>query len=243
MVKELLILFSENSIVLIAFLVIFLFLVIFEKNSSVRALLLYPSIVVLVIVLNPIVLGTAVKFMSATRLVRLYWLFPITVILAYACVKIIERYEQKPFRHMMISCMVVLVIMIMGKYIFSEQNFTESENMYKLPDETIAICEAIAEDGYAGRLVPSIATVDTIRQFDSNIELAYGRNSSGIYRDIGAVINAPAIETKEVKAYFIKEDYGYILIDKSKDIHGEFEEEGFVLLLETENHWLFKYVE
>lgn len=243
MVKELFILFSENSIMFIAFLVVLLFLLIFEKNSSVRSLVLFPSIVVILIVLTPLVLEIAVKFMTVARVVRLYWLFPVTVVLAHVCVKFIERYEYKSFRYMMISCTLVLVIMIMGKYMFSEQNFTESENVYKLPDETIAVCEAIAEDGYAGRLVPSIVTVATIRQYDSNIKLAFGRNSRGIYKDIGDVMNSSVIEAQEVKRYFVKEDYGYILVDKSKDIHGEFEDMGFVLLLETENHWLFKYVE
>lgn len=60
----------------------------------------------------------------------------------------------------------------------------------------------------------------------SNIELAYGRNSSGIYRDICAVMNASAIDVQEVKAHFAK-DYRYILIDKSKDIHGDLKKKNF----------------
>lgn len=242
-VKELFDIFNENSIVFVVFLVALVTIILFFKDKQAKELLVYPALVVLLVVLNPLVIEIGTKFFAITRVVRLYWLFPITVVLAYVCVRLVEHYGKKCVEYIVVMILLLGVIVGTGKYMFSHDNFLRAENIYKLPDETIAICEAIEQDGYNGILVPSIELVDTIRQYDAQINMAYGRNSRGIYTGIGEVLNQPTIEVELINEYFATEEYGYLLINKNKELNEALLDQSFCLLLETEEHWLYKYAD
>lgn len=240
-VKELFFLFNENSTMFVVFLVALTIIMVFFEDRHVKELLVFPSLIILLIVLNPMVLTIGTRLFAITRVVRLYWLFPIVVVLAYLCAKLLECFAKKRISSIAMTVLLVGLIIGQGKYMFSDENFATAENMYKLPDETVIICEAIKEDGYEGILVPSVELVDTIRQYDANIKLAYGRNPNGNYVGIGEVLNQSTIEVELLEKYFGTEDYTYLLINKVRQPDVEMLDKDFSLICETNNHWLYKY--
>ena len=109
---------------------------------------------------------------------RMFWLLPTTVVTAYTAVQILMQAEGKIKRYLLLLAMFT-VVMLTGSIVYNGTVFDRKQNWYKLPQDTVDICDIIeqdaAENGISGKkLITVNDLVSSIRQYDANILMPYG---------------------------------------------------------------------
>ena len=239
-VKNLYDLFTEGSWIIFIFAATLILALFLNKNKVYFRYYFIPAILILFIVLNPFVINKIVNYFSPYRMVRVWWLLPIVAVLAYFFVTVIYLKNSKIFKYISAS-IIVLGIIFLGSYMFTSNNFVKAENIYKVPNEVIEICDAIEQDGNEGSLLASTEYVEYYRQYDANIVLDYGRKatSSGEY-----YVKMTESEY-DVEWLVLNMDYydsKYLVLCKNRIIPNDMELYGFHTMKETETHILYKYL-
>jgi len=111
-------------------------------------------------------------FFPANRYFRLLWILPIFFIIAFAGAELSKKGGE-----ILILC--ILIIILSGSCIFTEDNFQVADNIYKIPQEAIEICiffqstEEYKMENFKVSVDPQISSY--IRQYDADIMLHFGR--------------------------------------------------------------------
>ncbi len=254
LVKEIFLLFAGNVKIVVAAFVVMLFFLLLPGHKKLKQYFLWPSVVVLLLINNPLTIHFIVQkgLMAYNRYVRLYWLLPIGFLLAYLCVQLISR--MKAWRKYAAALLCVCVIVGTGSYMFTEESYTKMTNPYKVPDDVISICDQIQEDVTADgkkpddvRIVVSTTYSGYIHQYDGRLKTLYGRyNDSPIYREIAAnmmlLMDAPELDVEAITTGAREGDCDYIVVDARKPKIGTFKEYGYEKLSETKNYIIYKMI-
>lgn len=109
---------------------------------------------------------------------RMFWLLPTTIVTAYTAVLILMQVEEKFKRYLLLFVMLV-VIVLTGTNVYNGIIFDRKQNNYKLPQDTVDICDMIEADAAANgishkKLITVNELITTIRQYDAEILMPYG---------------------------------------------------------------------
>ena len=242
-------LFSQGSIAVPVGIILLLALTLFSSNRLIKNYIAFPSIIILVFINNPLSIKWIVEsgIMIPERFVRVYWLIPFVFIFAYVF-SMITTWKKNQIIKMPIAVILVLFIVFMGKYMFTEDVFTPMANLYKIPQDAIDVCELIEEDvSKQGKDIRQIRTVvpssleSYIRQYDANIKLLYGRNETvGGAEYIRELMKENELMVDELTSGCLEFKCYYIVVDKTKPKVGDFESGGYKILGETDNYSIYK---
>ncbi len=179
-----------NNRFLILYVISLLYLFFFEKEK--RRILVYPSLLLSFLILNPLLYQTVYSKMLDTSYWRMFWLLPIVPVIAAAVVCLTSRIKHKTLKTTL-ALLLCLVIAGNGYYIYHHPltSFEEATNPYKIPQETIDIID------YLHTIEPTPAVVMPpdlylyAKQYTADIHLMYGRDAEGyitaIYNEHQAV--------------------------------------------------------
>ena len=98
----------------------------------------------LLIVFNPMMWIVVDKLGLDDEYYRFFWLIPITPLVAYTGTTLVLKAQKKTLRAM-IFCGTILTVVLCGQSVFS-RSWDTIDNIYKIPDEVIEICEIIRVD-------------------------------------------------------------------------------------------------
>lgn len=104
---------------------------------------LYGAFLVL-IVFNPLIWRVVDLLGMDDEYYRFLWLIPVTPLAAYALATLVTKLQKRTLR-LLALVGAVGVIVFTGKSIFS-RSWEPMDNIYKIPDEVIEICEIIRAD-------------------------------------------------------------------------------------------------
>ncbi len=109
---------------------------------------------------------------------RMFWLLPAVVVTGYVAVQMLMQMETKVKRYFLLGLMLVVIAMT-GTFVYNDANFDPKQNNYKLPNDTVQICDIINADASANgietkKLLVSNELLTTIRQYDASILMPYG---------------------------------------------------------------------
>ena len=129
-----------------------------------------------ILIYNPIFVYIAYIFLKRANVyVRLYYtLFP-ELCMAYVLTLIIFKLEGKKKQAL---CGVICggIIMRCGTPYPQIANFSKSENIYKIPQEVVELCDMVNEDAEESpKVVADEGVIVYIRQYSSRIQMLYGR--------------------------------------------------------------------
>lgn len=122
--KEILTIFMDYSgkgIYPFLFLAALIYLLATEKDSKIRRVLLESSLVITVLFFFPLFKMVMDKVEEAGTYYRILWLLPMTVVIAYAGVKLIGRHTRIGLAAM------VIVLVLGGEYLYKSQYVTRAE--------------------------------------------------------------------------------------------------------------------
>lgn len=253
-IEEIWRLFVGDGTVVVTALIVMLLFLLWPGNKRIKRFLLYPSLVVLIFINNPLSIYYIVdkNLMAYTRYVRLYWLLPISFVLAYLCVKLVAR--AKKWRRIAVAILCSGIVIYMGNYMFTEDSYNKMTNLYKVPDDVIEICDFIEEDIKVtdSKLEESRIVVPTkyssyIYQYNGNIKILYGRYSGhspyySIAESMRHLIEAPELDVKAICLGARESNCMYIVVDANKPKKGKFIKYDYEKLIETEDYVIYKQV-
>lgn len=151
------------------------------KDKKNRAILAVFPAILLIIFFNPIFIKVMYyKYFFGTYW-RVLWLFPATIINAYAGTRLIFAFKDKKEIVAMVI-VVAAIIVCCGKLIYNTDNFSHRKNWYKLPRCVVEIGYNIehysTSSWYPTIIVPN-ELYCSMRQYSSFYRLLYGRNAEG----------------------------------------------------------------
>jgi hypothetical protein len=124
-------------------------------------------------VYNPVFVTPLVDKLHMTdEYYRLIWLLPFTVGIAWLVVTLIQSCSKRWMKAMMLAVSCVLLA-FPGKSILA-RGLTVAENVYKVPNDLIEICDAIHEDSNGESVMAAMdfELVVLMGQYDPSIQLA-----------------------------------------------------------------------
>ncbi|MBQ7410841.1 MAG: hypothetical protein IJW20_05630 [Clostridia bacterium] len=225
------------------YLIALIYLFFKEENKEKRMFFIYFQFLILLVVLNPIFNKIVGKIFKASVYWRVYWTIPLGITIAYTAVKIISELNQEKIKKVILSITFIFIIMISGKFIYTEANYQKVGNLYKVPDESILVTQLISADNeeYKKAIVPE-NLVAYIRQIDSSIELAYKREPTG-YENHPIVTPLRLGDTEWIANAAKDNNCNYIVVDKNIPLSLDFSYFGFNALAETPKYVIYKIVD
>ena len=254
-IEDIWLLFVGDGKVVITALIVMLLFLLWPGNKRLKRFLLYPSFVILIFINNPIPIYYIVDkgLMTYNRYVRLYWLLPITFVLAFLCVKMVTKARR--WRRIAIALICTGIIIYTGYYMFTEESYTKMTNLYKIPDDVIEICDFIEEDvRFANQKLEEIRIVvpsdysNYIFQYNGNIKLLYGRYSDyspfySIAENMRKLMESPELDVQAICVGAHESECDYIVVDANKPKKGKFIKYNYEKIIETEDYVIYKQVD
>lgn len=241
--KEILIVFRSftgSGFLTMLYLLTLIYLWISEKNSTFRAIFVYGASIIQALFFCPL-FYYGYQLLDRGTYYRILWVLPMTVTISYAAVKILGRY---PLGSIVIG---LAVVMICGKYVYSNEYVTKAENVYHIPQEVIEVCDFImpeeGEERVTGVFPDSL--IHFVRQYSSEIKMAYGRDylaPDWIYGDhpLRIVMNQDKIRISELVRLATEQKCQYIILERNKKLLGNFEKSKVIKIGETTNYDIYR---
>ena len=223
--KEILTIFMDycgSGIYPFLFLLSLVYLFATEKDRKIRLVLLETSAVILLLFFFPLFKMAMDQVEEAGTYYRILWLLPMTVVTAYAGVRLIGR-------HTRIGLILLAAVCILGgDYVYDNVNVSKAENRYHMPAVVPAICDLIrpAKDEERVWAVFPSELLQYVRQYTSEIQMPYGREMLVASWDhtehpLYALMEAETIHIDLVAE--LLDDYGvqYLILNRAKPVKGE----------------------
>lgn len=212
-------LYASDRALLVMALVSLALLVLLDRDD--RRRLFWPLVIGAVVILNPVL-----YYYVYSRIIywRLFWLFPDAVLIALACVRLLERIPAKLLR---IPVFVILcaLVMFLGRYTYGEKSFTRNVNPEGVSDSTRAVADYLLSREESPLCLVERSLYMDIRQYDGNIRLVYGRDADGYIthatrraKRIASAMHQEKTSYKKVLKFAVSRSCSYIVVDKTDPI-------------------------
>lgn len=241
--KEILTIFQAytgSGFLTILYLLILLYLWISEKNTTVRAIFVYGAGILQLLFFIPL-FYYGYQILDEGTYYRILWILPMTITIAYGCVKLLSKYPK-------VSVWIGMVlIMLCGQYVYSNVYITPAENAYHIPQETIEVCDMMIpgedEERITGLFPDEL--IHFVRQYTSRIQMPYGRDylaPDWIYGDhpLREMFNQKEIKISQLIRLATEYKCHYIIIEKDKKLIGDLDKLNIVQIGETTNYNIYR---
>lgn len=152
-----------------------------KHEKKIKASLGYYSIVAFILVITPIFANLMIEVNGEDVYWRVYWLLPIAITIPYMLTQYIFK-NPKLIGKITIGIVAIFLIVLSGKYVYTEDKFVKVDNYYKFPDDVLDIIQAVSEDeGEYKKLAGPLEFIIYTRQYDGTIILAEPRSFTGKY--------------------------------------------------------------
>lgn len=237
-------LFWGNGHYEVLFLLSLLYVLFERQNAKNKQILFWYPVIVLFIVLNPVFAWiVGIFFPVGGVYIRLYLLIPIHIVIAYAMVCLLDKLKQVSGKIILVMGFLILLF-FSGDTYYQEGLFSQADNLMKLPNETIDICNILQENEGQVKVIAPADILPYIRQYDADILLCYGRNGISNERERTKNLFAQ-YESQEPDVLLIVSELrdmecSYIVYYKNDFIVEQFLSQGYGCIGETENYVVLK---
>lgn len=243
-ILQILIRYKGDGILLVLYIAALVYLWLREKDRTLRALLVWMPLFVLIAFLLPPVYRLYARVETDTYY-RVLWLLPMSLTICYAGLRLSVRLLGRvwPAGALCLALFVVLG----GNYVYDNVNILKAENRLHLPHQVIDVCDFLLDDtgGVPLKAAMPAELVQYVRQYTASIDLAYGREMvvpqwhyyNAVYEAMeeSETIDAPKLVSASREA-----QCSYIVLNASREIRGDLAGEGLVLAGEVDGFRIWK---
>ena len=220
--------YSGKGAILTFFLIALLYLFVTEKEKTIKIVILYCSIFLLVLFFCPLFAYLLIHVLFDNEVYyRLIWLMPIGITIAYAMTRLIIN-EKVFLRKLIIGVVGAIIIMWNGSFVYSNPTFVKAENAYQIPQVVVEICEVIRSDEDYVRACMPEELIPTVRQYTSMIRMPYGReNLVGRWNFAHPMYETAKQEVIDVELFCTQgREYNchFIVVGDNHELKGSFED-------------------
>jgi len=206
------------------------FLLFTEKRKQTKGILVIAPLAVLVLfTFPPFKMLFDILGLDSETYYRILWLLPMGITIAYAGVKIFEKYIW-----IGIAVMCALVVFT-GSYVYKNPNITKAENGYHIPQMVVNVCDVILpEEGSDKTRVWAVFPsefIHYVRQYSDVICMPYGREAlvdrwefDYLLKDL---MEAEVIQTEELVKEVRNSWCEYVILSEHKSFSEPMEKFGF----------------
>ena len=232
--------YTGTGFLTILYLLALLYLWVTEKNRNIRGILVYGASILQLLFFLPL-FYYGYQLLDKGTYYRILWLLPMTITIAYAGVKILGKYSAGGI------ILGVILIAVSGKCVYSNIYISKAENVYHIPQEAIEVCESIMPEEGMERVTGVFpdGLIHFIRQYTSEIQMAYGRDylaPDWIYGDhpLRQLMNQEEIPVRKLADLATQYNCHYIILQKGKKLIGNPELQDIVRIDETEHYDIYR---
>lgn len=201
-----------------------------------RRYLVLPSVVLLVLLLNPVVAHFLVTKYEETRSLRFFWLIPVTLLMAAASVLLVDLFPKRGLRVLAAVILPLGVLATVNQFHNLRNTWqNHTTNWYKIPDVVIELSDAIVQDD-AG--VEKKAFFPTplnlwVRQYRPEIEMPYAwakvNADSEAAKQIYNIVEKAedAVDLDQLAYWAAEGGYHYLVLASDGDYIGSVTAHGF----------------
>lgn len=242
MANEFFRLYMGTGLIVIFFLAALVYLFLTENRKPVRILFLYMPVVVLLLFFNPLVTKLVYEYADEEIYYRILWLLPVTLVLAYAVVKIYGELETK--KRVLFGGTAALLIMVSGSLIYNNGFFSKAENMYHVPQSVVEICDAIEVEGREVMAVFPKELLQYVRQYSPVVCMPYGREITvdrwNYSTQLYDVMEAKEIDAGKLSELAREQSCAYIILPRDKVVNGNLNDYKFENFGSVEGYVIYK---
>ncbi len=225
------------------FLAALVYLFFAEKDRKIRLVLVESSLVTAVLFFLPLSKTVMNALGEGETYYRILWLLPMTVVIAYAGIRLIGRHRR--------TGMVLLaaILMVSGHYVYKNQFISKAQNRYHIPDAVIAICNEIlpAEDEERVWAVFPEELIYYVRQYTSEVQMPYGREMlepswawNWDTHPIYEVMRENPIDLNALVPLLTEYHCQYLVLNRSVPVKGDPAKCGLELIAQIEAYDLYR---
>ena len=175
-IREIFYTFGGDSWLIGIFLAVLIFFLASLKGKNKKYVIYF--VVCGIMIYNPIFYGLIKQLGGRAEYYRFLWLMPIVPMLSAGGVLAVKEGKNKKEKAVMFL-LGILVLFFAGKTYLTQSNMLPSENIYKIPDETIAVSELIEEQKKEPYVTVAVdaQTELTLRQYDASFTYGISRET------------------------------------------------------------------
>lgn len=166
--------YSGSGLLFVLFLFSVLFLGVKHSKSPEKTIAVWYPLFVLAVFFCPVWLIYDKIRDDSGILYRILWLIPMSVVVCYAMIQAVFMLPKKC--RTIGYAVAVLLIMLSGKYVYSNNYFSKAENAYHVPQTVVKICDELMVEGREVRVCMPLEFIQYTRQYTPYIILTYGRD-------------------------------------------------------------------
>lgn len=164
-----------DSIILLIYIVC-LFLLCF-LGARTRRMIVYPSIIITIIIINPVFYGLIWVKLLRYAYWRMLWIIPIIPVIAITILSLDGIFKSKNVSTILI-CFITIFVVLKSNNIYSKDEiFVEASNAYKLPDSTVTLGNIALKYHDSPTLIVPSSQYCYLRQYNGKIKQVFGRNA------------------------------------------------------------------
>ncbi len=229
--------YSGSGLIISCFLVAWLYLFMREKKRQNRVLFVYMPALLFVIFFNPIFFRVFERITEEAIYFRFLWILPITVVIAYTIVCILNELKGK--KRVIFGISAAIFIMLFGRLVYLNPLFTKAENAYHVPWEVVEICDTIEMEGREVSAAFPREFLLYVRQYSPYICMPYGREVFDFYDPFFTLMESDEIELKELAEMTRQRLCHYVVLSKDKKLNGNLEENYYEIVAEVGNYIIY----
>lgn len=175
-IREILYTYGGDSWLVGIFLAVLIFFLASLKGKNKKYVIYF--VVCGIMIYNPIFYGLIKQLGGKAEYYRFLWLMPIVPMLSAGGVLAVKEGKNKKEKAVMFL-LGILILFFAGKTYLTQSNMLPSENIYKIPDETIEISELIEEQKTEPYVTVAVdaQTELTLRQYDASFIYGISRET------------------------------------------------------------------
>ena len=223
-----------------------LLLILSEKNSFERRIAGY-TILSIVVLCNPFVAVILKKIALETVYWRTLWILPMSVDIIVAITLILKKIRWRWLK-ILLSIIFLGTFSIIGKPVITNENYQDTENKYKIPNEVIKVADIILNDSRREVKVIAPEEISTwIREYSAEIILQYGRgyiygyngwNAENDY--LQSILNAEVIDLPKLDEVVRLWGYEYLVLGEQSAEIGDVEILVYKFIGSTQQYNVFR---
>lgn len=174
---------------------------------------------------------------------RILWLLPTAVTIPYACCLLLKKLEGMKRQAVFLALLALLALG--GKKVLSDEWFEPSTNVYKIPQNVVAVCDLLPGNVHvlaSNRLTPYL------RLYDPSLTLEYARNALAfngrevVYGPLAHLYQAvqePEIDIDIVGPLAKEEGCTFLIFSSSRTYKGDWADYGYKEYGSTDEFMIF----
>ena len=237
--------YMNHSVLPYIYLVSLVFLLFRGKEK--RRMIVWPSILIMVIILNPVCYGLIWTRLVTYAFWRMLWMIPMIPVIGCAVLEI-SALLKKQWVAPVCATVFIVCMFVFGDNIYQQPGvFTKAQNMYKLPQQTVDVGEKLLELEDEPMVVAPSNLYCYLRQYSGKIHMVYGRDAEAYISPIEdadtqqllALMQTNAGDAQSLTALARAKAVNLIVLPDNHQFEG-MEANGFEKVAEVDGMWIYQ---